>query len=114
MKSSDYTKIIIENADNLTKTNENELYILKSKIYPGKIYRIRNLVLLCTCYEVNEKYEPLMYFFVLLEGKIKNAINSRNINPINLVLIDNNTNEINYKKILKFYNSELIKSSYLK
>ena len=102
------SKIVIENADNLTKTNENELYILKSKIYPGKIYRIRNLVLLCTCYEVNEKYEPLMYFFILLEGKIKKAINSKNIRPINLVLINTEENENNYIKIYKFY-----KSSYL-
>lgn len=113
MKSSEYTKIVIENADNLVKTNENDLYIIKDKIYPGMIYRIRGLVLLCTCYEINEEYEPIMYFFMLLEGKIKNAIYSRNIKSKNLVLINNNENEINYKKILQMYNEDFMKS-YLK
>lgn len=113
MKSSDYTKIVIENTGNLVKTNENDLYIIKDKIYPGMIYRIRGLVLLCTCYEINEDYEPIMYFFMLLEGKIENAIYSRNIKPKNLVLIDNNENEINYKKIFQIYNADFMKS-YLK
>jgi len=113
MKSSEYTKIVIENADNLVKTNENDLYIVKDKIYPGMIYRIRGLVLLCTCYEINEDFEPTMYFFMLLEGKIKNAIYSKNIKPNNLVLIKNNENEINYKKILQIYNANFMKS-YLK
>jgi hypothetical protein len=113
MKSSEYTKIVIENAGNLVKTNENDLYIIKDKIYPGMIYRIRGLVLLCTCYEINEDFEPILYFFMLLEGKIKNAIYSKNINPNNLVLIKNIDNEINYKKILQIYNEESMKS-YLK
>jgi len=113
MKSSEYTKIVIENAGNLVKTNENDLYIIKDKIYPGMIYRIRGLVLLCTCYEINEECEPISYFFMLLEGKIKNAIYSKNINPKNLVLIKNIDNEINYKKILQIYNEESMKS-YLK
>ena len=113
MKSSEYTKIVIENADNLVKTNENDLYVIKDKIYPGMIYRIRGLVLLCTCYEINEDYEPILYFFMLLEGKIKNAIYSRNIQPKNLVLINNNENEINYKKIFQIYNEDFMKS-YLK
>ena len=103
MKSSEYTKIFIENAGNLVKTNENDLHIMKDKFYPGMIYRLRGLVLLCTCYEINEDYEPIMYFFMLLEGKIKNTIYSRNIKPANLVLINNNQNEINYKKIMKYY-----------
>jgi len=110
MKSSEYTKIVIENADNLVKTNENDLYIVKDKIYPGMIYRIRGLVLLCTCYEINEDFEPTMYFFMLLEGKIENAIYSRNIKPKNLVLIKNKENEINYKKILQIYNADFMKS----
>lgn len=113
MKSSEYTKIVIENADNLVKTNENDLYIMKDKIYPGMIYRIRGLVLLCTCYEINEDYDPIMYFFMLLEGKIENTIYSRNIKPKNLVLIKNNENEINYKKILQMHNEDFMKS-YLK
>lgn len=113
MKSSEYTKIVIENTCNSTKTNENVLYIFKNKIYPGMIYRIRCLLLLCTCYEVNEKYEPTIYFFILLEGKIKNAIYSKNIKPTILVLINNNENEINYKKIFQIYNAKINKS-YLK
>jgi len=103
MDSSEYTKIVIENTDNLVKANQNVLFIIKDKIYPGMIYRIRGLVLLCTCYEINEEYEPIMYFFMLLEGKIKNAIYSKNIKPLNLVLIKNNENEINYKKIYQIY-----------
>jgi hypothetical protein len=59
------------------------------------IYRIRKLIILCGCYEINEDYEPIMYLFILLEGKIKNAIYSRNINPTHLALINNNENEIN-------------------
>lgn len=102
------SKIVIENAGNLTKKKENELYILKKKIYPGQLYRIRNLVLLCSCYEVNEHYEPTTYFLLLLEGNIKKAINSKNIRPINLVLINTEENENNYIKTYKFY-----KSSYL-
>ena len=110
MESSDYTKIVIENAGNLAKRNENDLYIMKDKIYPGMIYRIRGLVLLCTCYEINEDYEPIMYFFMLLEDKIEKTIYSRNIKPKNLVLIKNNENEINYKKIRQMYNEDFIKS----
>ena len=105
MKSSQYIKVIIENAGNLTKNNENNLYIIKDKIYPGMIYRIRGLILLCTCYEINEEYEPTIYFFMLLEGKIKNAIYNKNINPTNLLLINNNNNKINYKKIYQIYNT---------
>lgn len=112
MKSSEYTKIVIENVGDLVKTNENDLYIIKDKIYPGMIYRIRGLVLLCTCYEINEEYEPILYFFMLLEGKIKNAIYSRNIKPKNLVLINNNENEINYKKIFQMYNADFMKSEF--
>lgn len=113
MKSCQYIKAVIENTCNFYKTNETELYIMREKIYPGMIYRIRGLLLLCTCYEINENYEPIMYFFMLLEGKIKNAIYSKNINPTNLVLINNNENEMNYKKIFQIYN-EKINKSYLK
>ena len=112
MKSSDYTKIVIENTGNLVKTNENDLYIIKDKIYPGMIYRIRGLVLLCTCYEINEDYEPIMYYFMQLEKKIKNAIYSRNIKPKNLVLINNNENENNKKKIFQMYNADFMKSEF--
>lgn len=108
MKSSEYTKIIIENAGNLVKRNENDLYIIKDKIYPGMIYRISGLVLLCTCYEINEEYEPIIYFFMLLEGKIKNVIFTRNIKPVNLVLIKDKENEINYRNILKYYNKNIL------
>ena len=109
MKSSQYSKVVIENAYNLTELNENDLYIVKDKIYPGMIYRIRGLVLLCTGYEINEEYEPIMYFFMLVEGKIKNAIYNKNIIPTNLVLINNNENEINYKKLFQMYNANLTK-----
>ena len=105
MKSTQYVKVVIENVGNLTKTNENNLYVIKDKIYPGMIYRIRGLVLLCTCYEINEEYEPTMYFFMLLESNIKNVIYSKNINPTSLVLINNNENELNYRKIFKMYNA---------
>lgn len=100
-----YSKIVIENAGNLSKKKENELYVLKEKIYPGQLYRIRNLVLLCSCYEVNEHYEPMTYFLLLLEGKIQKTINSKNIYPKNLVLINTEENENNYIKTYKFYKS---------
>lgn len=110
MRVSNYIKVCIENADKLSKTNENNLYIFKKKIYPGNIYRIRGLVVLCTCYEVNEYYEPIMYFFMLLEGRTNIEISNKNITPTTLHLVSNIENEINYKKILKFYNSQLMKS----
>jgi hypothetical protein len=110
MKLSQYTKVVIENTFNLAQTNENELYIIKDKILPGMIYRILGLVMLCTCYEINENQEPIIYFFILLEGKIKNAIYSKNINPTNLLLINNNENKINYKKIFEIYDVKINKS----
>lgn len=113
MKTSQYIKVVIENTNNLTKTNENKLYILKKNIYPGMLYRIRGLVLLCTCYEINENYEPIIYFFMLLEGRINNEISNRKIIPTSLSLISNIENELNYKKIVDFYNVNIIKS-YLK
>ena len=113
MKSSQYIKVVIENTCNSTRTNKTELYVMKHTIYPGMIYRIRGLVILCTCYEINEEYEPIMYFFILLKSKLKNAIYSKNINPTNLVLVNNNENEINYKKLFQIYNAEINKS-YLK
>lgn len=105
MKSSQYIKIVIENDGDLTKPNENNLYVVKDIIHPGMIYRIRELVILCTCYEINEEYEPTMYFFMLIEDKIKKVIYSKNIKPTNLELINNNENEINYKKIFQMYNA---------
>ena len=105
MKSSQYIKVFIENADNLKKTNEHILFVIKELIYPGLLYRIRGLVLLCTGYEVNEQYEPVMYFFMLLKGNIKNVIQSKNITQTNLVLINNNENENNYKQLFRIYNT---------
>ena len=105
MKSSQYIKVFIENADNLKKTNEHILFVIKELIYPGLLYRIRGLVLLCTSYEVNEQYEPVIYFFMLLKGNIKNVIQSKNITQTNLVLINNNENENNYKQLFRIYNT---------
>ena len=51
-----------------------------------------------------------MYFFMLLEGRTNIEISNKNITPTTLHLVSNIENEINYKKILKFYNSQLMKS----
>ena len=101
MKTDKYTTIVIESQTKNIKNNT--LYVLKTKLYPGKVYKIRSLLLLCTCYEIDEYYNPIIYLCILLENDIKRELDLRNMFPPSLELINHNLNEINYKLIANMF-----------
>jgi hypothetical protein len=68
-------KIVIEN-------NNNVMYVMQTNVCPGRVYIIKSLLLLCTCYEIDEDYNPTTYFFVLLHNNTKKQNINNIITPI--------------------------------
>lgn len=101
MNHKEYIKIIIDDDLNLhndekeynkniqNDNNYNPLFILKKTLYPGKIYQLHELILLCTCYEIDENFNPTIYFLTILDNNIKSEIRKKNINLTKLELMDN-------------------------
>ena len=109
MKTDKYIKAIIETGcmecccmeDYCMEINfSKELIINRDKIYPGNVYTINRLLLLCTCYQVDDSNNTSEYFFVILDDKIKNKIKIRNIKPTKLKLLKNILNINNYTQII--------------
>lgn len=121
MKTTQYVKIVIDVMNREGKYNNykdklndynNTMYISQQNVYPGTVYRLRGILLLCTCYEVDDKYNATIYFFTLLDNLIKKEISKRKINPLSLELYSTAESEENYKKMLSIYNANC--SDYLK
>jgi len=83
----DYVKVVVENFNNFTIKYTNKFYIKKIKICPGLLYKIHDKTFLCTCYEIDEQYEPITYFFTELEDIMVKVALRKNIIPINLNLL---------------------------
>ena len=121
MKTNQCVKIIIDVLDSVDRSNnykdklndfDNTMYISQQNVYPGKVYRLRGILLLCTCYEIDDKYNATIYFFTLLDNLIKKEISKRNFNPLSLELYSTTESEENYKKMLSIYNTNC--SDYMK
>lgn len=110
MRVEKYVKIVIENADKSISRDYNELFIKRDKIYPGQVYRLGLLMLLCTCYEIDDELNPVLYCFILLEDAFKRQILSTGVYIRNLTLIHHLKNDINYSKLLdNIDNNNLLK-----
>ena len=99
MKYEKYMKIVITNKYKYEKNKNNILYILKTELYPGKVYKLRTLLLLCTCYIFNDNYTPIVYLCILVDNNIKRELQLRNSFSPYLKLIRHKQNEINYSYI---------------
>lgn len=95
----EYIKLVVEN--DLLKEDGNILNVEPAKIRPGNLYVIDKLVLLCTCYEIDENNNALIYFFVKLEDKYIKQIAHKKIPTSVLSLLPTTTNKYTYSKMLQ-------------